>query len=184
MAALAHELLTAASVAGRICVGLVFLLAAVQKAMHWRVLPGVIANYRLLPRGMEVPAAALLPPAEVVLAILLLSAQLRPWSAWMAMALLGMFALAMAINIKRGRADIDCGCGETFLRQPLNWVLVARNAMLAAVLLPSLLMTAAPMAMSLALSGVAAGLGLFLLYLLLNILAALPPLDARGHRFA
>src|SRR5579872_5839182 len=99
MAGLAHELLAAASVAGRICVGLVFLLAGVQKGMHWRVLPGVIANYRLLPRGMEVPAAALLPPAEVVLAILLLSAQLRPWSVWMAMALLGMFGLAMAINL-------------------------------------------------------------------------------------
>ena len=31
--------------------------------------------------------------------------------------------------------------------------------------------------MSLALSGVAAGIGLFLLYLLLNILAALPPAE-------
>ncbi len=77
MAAMMHELLAAASVAGRICVGLVFLLAAAQKAQHWRILPGVIANYRLLPRWMAVaPVAALLPPAEMVLAILLLSAQL------------------------------------------------------------------------------------------------------------
>ncbi len=183
MAALTHQLLVAASVAGRACVGLVFLLAAAQKAMHWRVLPAVIANYRLLPRLMVVPAAALLPPAEMVLAVLLLSGQLRPWPALAAMALLMLFAGAMAINLGRGRGHIDCGCGETFLRQPLSQALVARNAVLAGLLLPSLGPTA-PIAISLVLSGIAAGAGLFLLYLLLNILAALPSTEARYPRFA
>ncbi|HEX3755400.1 MAG TPA: MauE/DoxX family redox-associated membrane protein [Rhizomicrobium sp.] len=178
-----HELLAAASVAGRTAVGLVFLLAAVQKAGHWRILPGVIANYRLLPRWATWPAAALLPPAEMILAILLLSAQLRPWPALAAMALLALFAAAMAINIRRGRAAIDCGCGETFLRQTLSWTLVARNGVLAALLIPSIVMEG-PMTMSLALSGVAAGVSLFLLYLLFNILAALPPAQRRDHRFA
>jgi Methylamine utilisation protein MauE len=183
MAALMHELPSAASVAARICVGLVFMLAATQKAMHWRILPGVIANYRLAPRWATLPAAALLPPAEMVLAALLLSVQLRPWPALAAMVLLLLFAAAMAINIKRGRDHIDCGCGETFLRQPLSWSLVVRNGALAALLVPSLMMTS-PMSMSLALSGVAAGIGLFLLYLLFNILAALPSAGARGRRFA
>ena len=131
MAALTHELLAAASVAGRTCVGLVFALAAVQKAMHWRVLPGVIANYRLFPRFMVVPAAVLLPAVEAILAILLLSGRVSPWPALAAMALLMLFAVAMAINLRRGRDDIDCGCGETFLRQTLNWTLVLRNALLA-----------------------------------------------------
>ena len=183
MASLAHELLTAASVAGRTCVGLVFMLAAVQKVMHWRILPSVIANYRLLPRWMVLPAAALLPPVEMILSILLLSAHLRPWPTLAAIALLMLFAAAMTINITRGREHIDCGCGETFLRQTLNWGLVARNGLLSALLMPSLIVMA-PLTMSLALSGVAAGIGLFLLYLLLNILAALPPADAHGHRFA
>jgi Methylamine utilisation protein MauE len=183
MAAMLHELLAAASVAGRTAVGLVFILAATQKAMHWRILPGVIANYRLLPRAMAWPVAALLPPTEMILAILLLSAQVRPWPAFAAMALLALFAAAMAINIRRGRDHIDCGCGETFLRQSLSWTLVARNGVLAALLIPSWTMTG-PMTMSLALSGVAAGLSLFLLYLLFNILAALPPAQHRGHRFA
>jgi hypothetical protein len=99
------------------------------------------------------------------------------------MGLLALFAAAMAVNIRRGRADIDCGCGESFLRQTLSPVLVVRNIVLAALLVPSLMMTA-PMGMDLILTGVVAGLGLFLLYLLLNVLAALPPVDARGHRFA
>lgn len=183
MAALLHELLAAASVAGRTAVGLVFILAATQKAMHWRILSGVIANYRLLPRWAVWPAAALLPPAEMILAILLLSARFRPWPALAAIVLLALFAAAMAINIGRGRDHIDCGCGESFLRQSLSWTLVTRNGLLAVLLVPSLAMTA-PMSMALALSGVAAGLSLFLLYLLLNVLGALPPAHARSHRFA
>ena len=35
-----------------------------------------------------------------------------------------------------------------------------------------------------ALTGVAAGLAFFLLYLLLNAFSALPPVEARRHRFA
>src|SRR5579863_6227240 len=135
MAGLAHELLSAASLAGRICVGLVFMLAAFQKAKHWRILPGVIGNYRLLPRSMVLPAAALLPPVEMILSVLLLSAQLRPWPVLAAMAFLALFAAAMAINIRRGRDHIDCGCGDTFLRQTLNWALVTRNIVLSALLL-------------------------------------------------
>jgi len=182
MAAMLHDLLAAVSVAARVCVGLVFLLAAMQKASHWRVLAGVVANYRLLPRRMAWPAAAVLPPVEMILAILLLSMQFGPWPAAAAMALLGLFAVAMAINIARGRDHIDCGCGESFLRQTLNWPLVARNLLLAGLLAPSLAMTGG-MNMPLVLNGVAAGVGLFLLYLLFNILAALP-MERRGHRFA
>ncbi|MEO8302381.1 MAG: MauE/DoxX family redox-associated membrane protein, partial [Rhizomicrobium sp.] len=73
MTALAQEMIAAAGVAGRICVGLVFLAAAMQKFSHWRILPGVIANYRLLPRRLVAPASALLPPLELILGALLLS---------------------------------------------------------------------------------------------------------------
>ena len=61
MAPLIQELIAAAGVAGRICLGLVFLAAAAQKFSHWRILPAVIANYRLLPRAFIAPASALLP---------------------------------------------------------------------------------------------------------------------------
>jgi hypothetical protein len=183
MGAALHDLLAAAAVAGRTCAGLVFLLAAVQKAQHWRILPGVIANYRLLPRWMSGPAAALLPPAEMVLAILLLSALFNPWPSLVAIGLLALFAAAMAINIRRGRRHIDCGCGESFLRQTLNWTLVARNGLLMALLMPSLV-TIGPANMPMILTATAAGIGLFLLYLLLNVFAALPAVEHHGHRFA
>jgi hypothetical protein len=181
MEALGHELAGILAVAGRTCVGLVFLLAATQKAQHWKILFGVIANYRLLPRVLVAPVAALLPPLEMTAAILLLSAQ--PWAEFGAIALLMLFAAAMAINIVRGRADIDCGCGQSFLKQTLSWPLVARNAVLAAMLLPSLAILG-PSSMSTILTGVAAGLAFFLLYLLMNTISALPRPERRGHRFA
>lgn len=181
MDAMEHQLLAAACVAGRVCVGLVFLLAAAQKAGHWRILSGVIANYRLLPRAMVAPAAALLPPLEMLVAILLLGALAMPWAALASIALLALFATAMAINLKRGRDQIDCGCGESFLKQSLRWTLVIRNAVLAALLLPSFIVTD-PVPPAALLSGVSAGLAFFLLYLLLNTLSALP--RPGGHRFA
>jgi hypothetical protein len=62
-------------------------------------------------------------------------------------------------------------------------VLVGRNAGLAALLIPSFAFTNA-MPMPVILTGIAAGLGLFLLYLLLNVFAALPPVKAHRHRLA
>jgi len=180
---LGQELATALSVAGRICVGLVFVLAATQKAQHWRIFSGVLANYRLLPRALVAPAAILLPPAELAVGLLLLSAQLRPWGEAAAIALLGLFALAMAINVRRGRTLIDCGCGQSVLKQTLSWTLVSRNAGLVALLLPSLSF-ADPATIPVALSGAAAGLAFFVVYLLFNALSALPPVDARRQRFA
>ena len=180
---LGPELAAALSVAGRICVGLIFVLAATQKAQHWRVFSGVLANYRLLPRALVAPAAMLLPPAELAVGLLLLSARSRPWGEAAAITLLGLFALAMAINVRRGRTHIDCGCGQSVLKQPLSWMLVGRNAGLIVLLLPSLSF-AGPETISAALSGVAAGMAFFVVYLLFNALSALPPAEARRQRFA
>jgi hypothetical protein len=183
MAPLIHELVTAAGIAGRVCLGLVFLIAAAQKFNHWRILSGVIANYRLLPRALVAPISVLLPPLELLLGAMLLAGLAQGWTVPAAVALLTLFAAAMAINLLRGRDMIDCGCGQSFLRQTINWALVGRNAVLAALLLPSLGVKG-PATLSATLSGVSAGLAFFLLYLLLNTISALPRPDARGHRFA
>jgi hypothetical protein len=181
--ALGPQFLATLSEAGRVCVGLVFLVAATQKAGHWRILFGVVANYRLLPRMMVVPAAALLPPLEMAVGLLLQSAMALPWTLLAAALLLALFAVAMAINLRRGRGFIDCGCGQSFLKQTLSWSLVARNAVLAALLLPSLA-PIGPLPMSAALTGVGAGVAFFLLYLLFNTLSGLPRTPARDPHFA
>jgi uncharacterized membrane protein YphA (DoxX/SURF4 family) len=173
------------AIAGRACIGLVFLLAAVQKLRHWRLLPGVIANYRLLPPWAVGITATVLPLAEMLLAIALLSGREGKWPALAGIALLLLFAAAMAINVRRGRKHIDCGCGQKFLAQHLSWALAMRNLVLAVMLLPSLARLG-PVSISEIWTGAAAGLGFFLLYLLFNLFSALPPVQTGtgARRFA
>jgi hypothetical protein len=47
------------------------------------------------------------------------------------MAMLGVYATGMAVNIRRGRTTIECGCGGA--GQPLGWPLVIRNLVLMAI---------------------------------------------------
>lgn len=157
--------------AGALGVGLVFAQAAIAKLRHRELLAGVIANYRLLPATLVAPAALLLAPTELVIAAgLLLGGQ--PPAALAAIVLLVIFAAAMGINIARGRRAIDCGCGRSHLRQPLSWLLVARNLVLAALLVPRLLPGAAPTSTELAVA-LASGLAVFVVVQLFNAIGAL-----------
>ena len=165
--------------AGAVAVGLVFVQAALAKLRHRDLFPGVLANYRLLPEALIAPTAALLPVAELVIGLALLAGGQR-FAVLPAAGLLSAFAAAMAINIVRGRSQIDCGCGRSQLRQPLSWMLVARNLVLAAVILPRLLPSPPSSSLDLVLS-LAGGIGLFTIILLFNAIGALAasPVTAR-----
>ncbi|KUR70768.1 methylamine utilization protein MauE [Novosphingobium fuchskuhlense] len=171
LAALGGTGLSVLGLAGTMGVGLVFLQAALAKLRHRDLLAGVISNYRLLPSAMVAPAAVLLAPAELVIAIgLLLGGQALAAAA--SILLLAVFAAAMGINIARGRREIDCGCGRSQLRQPLSWLLVARNLLLAALLVPRLLPNPAP-AMADLVVALAGGLAIFVIVQLFNAIGAL-----------
>lgn len=117
--------------------GLIFLVAGAEKLRHRRLLPGVIANYRIVPAALAAPLATLLGPLEIVLALALMASGLgwnAPLADFAAATLLLVFAAAMAINLVRGRREITCGCGRLDLRQTLRWSFVARNLLLAALL--------------------------------------------------
>ncbi len=183
MSAVAADLavsgLRVAGLAGAFGTGMVFVHAGLSKLRHRDVLPGVIANYRLLPDVLVAPVAAVLPWAELVLGVALLAGGPR-LAVVPALLLLGLFAAAMAVNIGRGRRSIDCGCGRSQLRQTLGWPLVARNVVLmalAALRLPAALPSTG-FELATALAG---GLSLFVLYLLFNAIAALAvsPVAAR-----
>lgn len=179
-------LLVSGGAAG-VVAALLFFVAGIDKLRHRALLPGVIANYRLLPAALVAPAAAALPVVELVVAaglLLGLVVALPPLAPLAAMALLLVFAAAMAINIRRGRRHIDCGCGHAGLRQQLGWGQVVRNAVLAAGLLPLVTTGAAsPLAAADTAVAAAAGIAIYLLMLLfttLNAVAGPPPGRARG----
>lgn len=164
---------TAMSVTGGIGatgVGLVFLTAGIAKLRSRRIFPGVVANYRLLPGPLVAPFAAALPVAELAIGAGLLAGLMLP--AIPAIALLLAFSVAMAVNIGRGRAHIDCGCGRSELRQPLSRTLVLRNIALALLLVPATVALPALMTAEW-LIALAGGTALYLLTLLVNTLAAL-----------
>lgn len=160
-----------AALSGSGGLGLIFLTSGVSKLRHRVLLPGVIASYRLLPDFAVAPVAIALPFVETLTGAALI-AGITPVPVAVAILLLTVFAAAMAINIRRGRTHIDCGCGRSQLRHPISWALVARNAILAALLAPALLPRAQLGAMDLA-TAFAGGIAIFVAYVLFNSIGAL-----------
>ncbi len=110
---------------------LLFATAAVSKLMHREEFFGVVRNFRLTPEWLAAPIAAALPFVELAVAAGLLIPMLAPHAALAAAGLLAVFGIAIGVNVWRGRTAIDCGCLRNGMKQPLSWLLVARNAALA-----------------------------------------------------
>lgn len=117
----------------RIVLAIMFAAAAVAKIRNRDEFHGVVRNFRLLPEALDRAFAATLPWIELAIAgSLLIGGGLLGIAGFAAAGLLGLFAIAIGINILRGRKEIDCGCFRQGLKQGLSWLLVARNAVLVA----------------------------------------------------
>ncbi|QVM85320.1 MauE/DoxX family redox-associated membrane protein [Novosphingobium decolorationis] len=125
--------------AGALRFGTALLLvgAVLPKLRNRSAFAGVVANYKLLPRPLVGVVAGLLPWLELALAAALLVPLTASLAAFSAALLLTLFAAAIAINISRGRAHIDCGCRGDELRQPLRAGMVVRNFVWAVLLIGS-----------------------------------------------
>jgi len=158
----------------RVLVALIFLTAALGKIRHRLAFQGVVANYRLLPE-IAVPGFALLLPLveAAVAAALLFTPPMGPEVS--AMTLLILFAAAMAINIRRGRRHIDCGCFQSALRQTLSLTLVARNLGVALLLAIPAAVPVGSLPSSGTVEALVIGSALFLLLQTLNILWSVVP---------
>ncbi|MDP5069475.1 MAG: methylamine utilization protein MauE [Congregibacter sp.] len=108
---------------------LLFVSASQHKRGAARRFVAQLDAYELLPKNLSPIAAAVLPWLELAIGVSLLVPASRSTAAWVAMFVLVLYALAVLINLLRGRRDIDCGCGDT--AQPLSYWLVLRNAVLA-----------------------------------------------------
>lgn len=107
---------------------LLFFMAARHKMSAPRHFEGQLAAYDVLPDVMVKPVAGVLPWIEMALVFLILVPVTRTFAASLSALLLAAYALAMAINLLRGRKDIDCGCGGQ--PQLLSRWLLLRNAVL------------------------------------------------------
>lgn len=133
-------LLEALPVLHAICAwSLALLLAAAarHKARDLHVFAAILWNYGLLPTVLVKPVAAVIVFAETVTAALLCAAPFSPSASFLggaaAAALMLVYGFAIAVNLLRGRTDMNCGCDGAEREQPLHPRLVLRNLLLAVV---------------------------------------------------
>ena len=157
----------------------IFLTGAWQKLRDPALFHANVENYRLLPDGLAWPAAILLPLWELAAGVLVLFDPVRTGGAVLAIGLLAIVTTAVAINLLRGRTEIDCGCGSLGGHvgdQTLSWGLAARNALLAFAAVLILREDAARALVWIDYLSVAGGtLGLLGLYVTVNQLMANTP---------
>jgi hypothetical protein len=112
--------------------GLAVLMAAAafHKVSDPAAFMRTLRDYRLLPQWLAPVAALGLVSAELLVGAALLVPKLSTPAALACAALLVVYSLAIAVNLARGRRDIDCGCLGPRGRQPLSGGLLARNGAL------------------------------------------------------
>lgn len=121
--------------AARWATAALFAAAAWEKLRHPLYFQANLREYDLLPGALVAPVARTLPVVEFIIAMGVLVPATAGTAALGAATLLALYALAMGVNLLRGRRDIDCGCTGPAMRQTLTGWLVARNAALVAVAL-------------------------------------------------
>lgn len=111
---------------------LLFAAAAAHKLRDLPAFRVALGDYQLVPWALTGLVAPGLAAAETAAAALLLSPAARPWGFAAAAALLALYSAAIAVNLVRGRRDIDCGCFGPALHVGLGGGLLTRNAALLA----------------------------------------------------
>jgi hypothetical protein len=118
-----------------IALALLFASAAWHK---WRGLAQfreILGAYRLVPAPLLGLVGVAVPACESAIALLLPVTATRSSAAGAGAVLLLTYAAAMAINLRRGRRDLDCGCTGPAERRPIAAWMVGRNVLFAALLL-------------------------------------------------
>jgi len=108
-----------------------WLTAAVHKLADAKAFADSLAAYRLLPQRLTPFLGRVLPIAEIALAVGLLFGRTQAIAGALGGLLLVAYGAAIAVNLGRGRRELDCGCLAFGRGARLSGALVWRNALLA-----------------------------------------------------
>ncbi len=161
-----------------------WLSAAVHKLRHRVAFQGALAAYRLLPEAALPVLAWVLPGIEFAIGAALLAPATRALAGALGALTLAVYGLAIAINLRRGRRELDCGCLGFGRGSRVSWSLVTRNALLSlACLAAGVLRPAARALDALDVFTVALGVcGACLIYIAAEgLIAAAQRLPGRAH---
>jgi hypothetical protein len=115
-----------------LCGALLFGAAAFAKARSFAMFCAILGEYRVLPSRVTAAAGAAICCLEFAVALGLLWSGTRSSAATLGAVLLIAYAAAIAVNLIRGRRDLDCGCG--YRPTAIGEWMIIRNVVLAAVL--------------------------------------------------
>jgi len=119
----------------RVALAAVLVWAAAHKLRDLPAFAVVVEAYQILPRGLGRWLAPALATVELTLAALLLWPPARVVASSATSVLFVTYSLAIRINLRRGRRDVDCGCFGPARRRPLSEWLLLRNTFLVAAAL-------------------------------------------------
>jgi uncharacterized membrane protein YphA (DoxX/SURF4 family) len=112
----------------RLGLALLFAAAAWHKVTDRRRFKATVSAYEVLPTRTSSMLSWGVPLAEGAVAIGLVYPPTVRAAAVAACSMLLLYTGAIAINLARGRREIDCGCFASRAVTPLNGALIARNA--------------------------------------------------------
>jgi uncharacterized membrane protein YphA (DoxX/SURF4 family) len=114
-----------------------FLVGGWQKRADTAYFQQVITDYRLLPASWSPLLARAIPIVEICAGLALLIPALQLIALAAVATLLAVYTLAIALNIARGRRDLDCGCAGPGQEQTISGWLLGRNLVLISLALLS-----------------------------------------------
>ena len=115
-------------------IALLFASAGAHKLRGLARFTEIFAAYRVLPGALARGVAWFIPCLELGIAAALLWEPSRRTAVASAIAVLIAYASGLAVNLLRGRRDLDCGCGGAHDRRAIAAWMVWRNLFLAAAL--------------------------------------------------
>ena len=121
------------------CTMLLFGAAAVHKLKDVRHFSEIFAAYGLLPLAVRRPVSHAIPLLEAAVAAGLLFEASRTPAAILGIVLLLAYAAAIAVNLRRGRRELACGCGGPDDSRPIAGWMVWRNVGVAILLVVAML---------------------------------------------
>ena len=115
-------------------IAILFASAGVHKLRDLVHFTAIFAAYRLLPDEPARRLAGLIPCLELAVGAALLWTPSRRLGVASGIVLLIAYALALSLNLLRGRRDFECGCGAARDSRVISAWMVWRNLILAAAL--------------------------------------------------
>ena len=113
----------------RLMLSLVFGLAGITKLTDQNGTREAVMNFGA-PKAASAAVAVLLPLVELAIAIGLLFSATAWWSALAALFVLGLFIVAITVNLAQGKTH-ECHCFGEIYSRPLGWSTLVRNVVFA-----------------------------------------------------